>query len=306
MAHAAPQGRPPPRSEATPAAPSGGAHASHPDLLTSIRRVAACAARPAERTALYHTIVQQASALASADAALALVEPNELLQVRCGLGALAWLEGEFLPGRASFVGEAVQARAPRDAVRLSSHPDAYPLEQELGAGPALAVPLLLADAAQGALLLLRPAGERPFTQEEAAEIATLADVAAALVAGTVAYDQRRGSRAAAAQAQKPAPQKVAVLPPAPAGLTAAELIRALRHEINNPLAVVRAHSQLLERDAAVQEAQPLLSSVQQIAEAARRLGELTARLAAAEVHPDHAYVTADGGLGVVPEPNGGD
>ena len=44
----------------------------------------------------------------------------------------------------------------------------------------------------------------------------------------------------------------------------------------------------------------LLGAVQQIAEAGRRIGDLTTRLALAETHFDHAFVTAEGGLGVVP------
>jgi GAF domain-containing protein len=306
MAQASPQGRPPPRAGASHD-DAHGAPPSRPDLLTALRRIAACAARPAERASLFQTIAHQAAALGASDAVVATLDDAALLHVRSGTGVLSWLEGEFMPAQGSFVGQAVQSRSAREAPRLNSDPEAYPLEQELGSGPGLAVPLLVDDQAVGALFLLRPARERPFTQEEIGELCALGDVAGALIAGSAAYDRRRSSRAAAETAAKRAvAPRVAVLPAPASGLTAAELIRALRHEINNPLAVVRAHSQLLERDPLVQEAQPLLDAVQQIADAGRRLGDLTARLAAAEVHPDHAYVTADGGLGVVPEPSSGD
>jgi signal transduction histidine kinase len=304
MAPSSPHGRPPPRPDLPASAASRGADsASPPDLLTALRRITACAARPAQHTALFQTIVQQGSALGAAHGAVATVAENGLLRVQSGTGSLAWLEGEYLPCPGSFVGEAVQARAPRDAMRLAGHADAYPLEEELGTGPALAVPLLLDDEALGVVLLVREADERPFTREEIDELTVLAGVSAALVAGAVAYDRRRASREFAEAAKSARSPKVVPLPRStPSELSAAELIRALRHEINNPLVVVRAHAQLLERDPAIRDAQPLLSAVQQIADAGRRLGELTARLAVAEVHPDHAYVTAVGGLGVVPEP----
>jgi len=406
-----PEGQLPPRPDA-PASPTSAAPVAN-ELANALRRIAICAARPAERGTLFHTLVQEAGALCTASAAVATVEADDLLCVGSGTGALSWLEGEFLPLSGSFLGHTVQRRQSQRARVLAEHPQAYPLEQELGLGPTLAVPLLLDDRAHGVLVVGREPGQPSFDLDSSEALLAIAEVAAAVVAGAAAYDRRRASRTTATQwmrdragqgwvdriahllraggmacfqldsgtgrmhwphgalpADSPAecavhewlerihpgdrervmraltgwerrvPEPLRLLaaegnptwyvldvhpgeesapgtrlgllrpqeaqrPTLEGVLPAAELIRALRHEINNPLAIITGHSQLLEKDSAVVQSEYLLGAVQQIAEAGRRIGDLTTRLALAETHFDHAFVTAEGGLGVVPlDPTG--
>jgi len=61
-----------------------------------------------------------------------------------------------------------------------------------------------------------------------------------------------------------------------------ELVRGLRHEINNPLAVVMGQAQLLRKEAAVQESAQLRQSVAALYTEAERMQSLLVRLAAFE------------------------
>jgi signal transduction histidine kinase len=61
-----------------------------------------------------------------------------------------------------------------------------------------------------------------------------------------------------------------------------ELVRGLRHEINNPLAVVMGQAQLLRKESAVQESAQLRQSVAALYAEAERMQSLLVRLAAFE------------------------
>jgi|GEM_PF-2830436 len=66
------------------------------------------------------------------------------------------------------------------------------------------------------------------------------------------------------------------------GAVARQVIRALRHEINNPLAVILGQVQLLERESVVQTDPVLRHSLDTIQAEGQRILELTRRLAAME------------------------
>jgi PAS domain-containing protein len=77
---------------------------------------------------------------------------------------------------------------------------------------------------------------------------------------------------------------------------AAEIIRALRHEINNPLAVVIGQLQLLEKDPSVTASPGLRQSLHAIHEESVRMHELVRRLAALEQYPREPFITRNGGV----------
>ncbi|HEY0093894.1 MAG TPA: histidine kinase dimerization/phospho-acceptor domain-containing protein [Archangium sp.] len=86
--------------------------------------------------------------------------------------------------------------------------------------------------------------------------------------------------------------------PAATSVPVAELIRAVRHELNNPLAVVAGTVHLMEASGAAQGQPELARSVQQIRDASDRLRDLSARIGLLERMPEAAFVTEGGGLGV--------
>jgi signal transduction histidine kinase len=78
----------------------------------------------------------------------------------------------------------------------------------------------------------------------------------------------------------------------------AELIRAVRHELNNPLAVVAGTVHLMEASGAAEGQPEIARSVQQIRDASDRLRDLSTRIGLLERMPEAAFVTEGGGLGV--------
>ena len=88
---------------------------------------------------------------------------------------------------------------------------------------------------------------------------------------------------------------------------AGQRIRAVRHELENPLAVVTGETQGLRREWIVQAEPALERPVDAIHDAAQRLADLAARLAAIERDPDALVSTGEGGVALRPaEPEGGD
>lgn len=77
-------------------------------------------------------------------------------------------------------------------------------------------------------------------------------------------------------------------------------IRAVRHELNNPLSVVTGEAQLLKREWIVQAEVSLERPVHAIHDAAQRLCDLAARLAAVERDPDSLVITSEGGVALRP------
>jgi hypothetical protein len=372
----------------------------YPAVYAVLRRIAERIACPAELGRLLRTLADETGSLLHASATVATAEPGDLLALRTGSGLLAPFEGELLPGEGSFCGAALH-RGWRETVDLSREPHAYPGEQDLGAGPALAAALPAPGGPSGVLLVARPAGAEPFTPGESAELASVVEFAAAALAGARAFAEARARRipvdawrndrdtaawrrtydAVAAEtgqavfrvelatgeirwsgardgswgstvadlAQRVAsadrervlraltvsggasrlevsatdptgrlkryrldtfpdaaePGTVAaLLAEAPAAaehgsaVPVADLIRAVRHELNNPLAVVAGTVHLMEASGAAEGQPEIARSVQQIRDASDRLRDLSTRIGLLERTPEAAFVTEGGGLGV--------
>jgi hypothetical protein len=369
----------------------------YPAVLAVLQRIAERVACPAELGRLLRTLADETGALLHASATTATSEPGDLLALRAGSGILAAFEGELLPGEGSFCGAALH-RGWRETIDLAREPHAYPGEQDLGAGPALATALPAPGGPSGVLLVVRPAGAAPFSPEDRAELEMVAEFAASALAGARAFAEARARRipveawrndretaawrrtydAVAAEtgqavfrvelatgeirwsggaawggtvtelAQRvAAPDRERVVraltvaggparleisasdaggrmkrfrldtfpdaaePGALAGLLAeapaagggsavpvAELIRAVRHELNNPLAVVAGTVHLMEASGAAEGQPEIARSVQQIRDASDRLRDLSTRIGLLERMPEAAFVTEGGGLGV--------
>ena len=369
----------------------------YPAVLTVLQRIAERVACPAELGRLLRTLADETGALLHASATTATSEPGALLALRAGSGILAAFEGELLPGEGSFCGAALH-RGWRETIDLAREPHAYPGEQELGAGPALATALPAPGGPSGVLLVVRPAGGAPFSPEDRAELGMVAEFAAAALAGARAFAEARArripveawrndretaawrrtydavaaetgqavfrvelatgeirwsggaswgstvaelaQRVAAADRERvvraltiaggPARLEIsasdaggrtkrfrldtfpdAAEPGTLAGLIAdaptsergsavpvAELIRAVRHELNNPLAVVAGTVHLMEASGAAEGQPEIARSVQQIRDASDRLRDLSTRIGLLERMPEAAFVTEGGGLGV--------
>ncbi|HEX8361378.1 MAG TPA: histidine kinase dimerization/phospho-acceptor domain-containing protein [Longimicrobium sp.] len=370
----------------------------YPAVLAVLQRIAERVACPAELGRLLRTLADETGALLHASATTATSEPGDLLALRAGSGILAPFEGELLPGEGSFCGAALH-RGWRETIDLAREPHAYPGEQDLGAGPALAAALPAPGGPSGVLLVVRPAGSPPFTAEERAELALVVEFAASALAGARAFAEARArripvdawrndrdtaawrrtydavaaetgqlvfrvematgeirwgaaggswgstvaglaQRVAAADRERvvraltipggPARLEVsasdgsgrvkryrldtfpdaaepgtlaALLAEAPvaergSGVPVAELIRAVRHELNNPLAVVAGTVHLMEASGAADGQPEIARSVQQIRDASDRLRDLSTRIGLLERMPEAAFVTEGGGLGV--------
>jgi PAS domain-containing protein len=167
-------------------------------ILSAFRRISEAATRPAETERLFRTIAEEAATLlAPASALVCTLEPaGDVLRARVGTGALARHEGELLPVEGSVEGRALRTGEAQRVPDLAADPDAYrPRERGLPDGPALALPLLAAGRALGAVLVTRQAGAAPFAARDAARLAAVAEAAGAAVESARAFDCARGSRA---------------------------------------------------------------------------------------------------------------
>ena len=377
-------------------------------VLAVLHRISECVARPAELARLLRTFADEIGVLLHASATTVTAEPGGLLAFRVGSGFLASFEGELLPSEESFCGTALRSGMMLESADLSQEPHAYPGEQELGAGPALAAALPAPSGAVGVLLVLRPAGARPFSEDDRATLALVTEFAGSALAGALAFAEARARRVpvdawrrdretaawrrtydavaagsglallrvelatgrihwgAGVETLAGLPgeewgatveswaQQVAAgdrdrvvralaspggvsrlqisatvaggrikrlrldtFPDAaepgvlaallaeteevqrePTTVPVAALIRAVRHELNNPLAVVAGTVHLMEASGAADGQPELARSVQQIRDASDRLRDLSARIGLLERKPEAAFVTDSGGLGV--------
>lgn len=244
-------------------------------------------ARPAEQGRLFRVIAREAAALAGASCAVFTLEADDgVLRGRAGAGALAAQEGELLPVEGSLEGQAVRSGEPARTADLRGDPRGYRgAERGLPGGPALAVPLAGANGVAGVLLFARVPGDDPFGAEDEACARRAAEAAAAAVEGALAFERARGSAAALERWRADR---------AAAAEGGRRLLRALRHELNNPLAAVLGHAQLLEADPAVRALPHVLPSVHAIRDEARRIDRFTRRLAELESSDDPRLLDDDG------------
>jgi hypothetical protein len=274
--------------------PGGPPGALAPSSTTAILALAAVGARPARLSHLIDTIASQ-SARVFRGSALVALGSDDALRVRRGEGVLADCEGEMLSMTGSLAGAAAAGMRPRMVSSLEDDPTPF-AELEWANGPALAFPLTAESHAAGAVVVVRAAGEAPFTTAEADAAAVVGAVAGAFLAsaGRFAEERERPRSTPGAAAEAGAPG--AVQGAADDVLPMASLARALRHEINNSVGVVDAALQLLAREAAPLERG---THYELIDTGLDRLRGLVARLTRLEGDEQaKAYVRDDGALGI--------
>ena len=264
-------------------------------LVAALGAVAAAGSHPGRRSRIELAIPVQAAAVLDASATLLSAAAGaEPLRVGAGTGLLADAEGEMIPREGTLAGRALAGTEPVLSPGLSREA-AHPMERGMEAGPALAVALPAGDCAAVVLLAARPEGAAPFTAAEADALAVLAAAAGPVLEASRRYAARREVAAPLpAPAPPPARGKGKGAPPErlPAGL-----IGALRHEMNDPLAVLSGEIQLLRRDGRPSAAQ-VENTLPALHEASRRLCDLAERLTLLERFPEAGYVNESGGLGV--------
>ena len=263
-------------------------------LVAALGAVAAAGSHPGRRSRIELAIPVQAAAVLDASATLLFAAAGaDPLRVGAGTGLLADAEGEMLPREGTLAGRALAGVEPVTSPALSLEAG-HPLEGGMEAGPALAVALPAGDCAAVVLLAARPVGAAPFTAAEAEAMAVLAAAAGPVLEASRRYAARRE---AAVALPAPAPAPARGKGKAPPERLPAGLIGALRHEMNDPLAVLSGEIQLLRRDGRP-SASHVENSLPTLHEASRRLCDLAERLTLLERFPEAGYVTESGGLGV--------
>jgi signal transduction histidine kinase len=223
-------------------------------------------ARPAERKRNLCRLAEALGALAGASVALC-VPADGLLQYEVGTGELAQLEGDVVPTEGTLEGEAFKAREPRATANLRADPRAYlPAQRGLPGAPAVAVPLPVAKGCGGVALFVKSRRHSEFTTDELSSM----HVAATLVGGALQsfheHERVRASRAVveawrAAQGRDTG--------------GARGLLRAVRHELNTPVAVILGNLQLCTSDDPAEWKLPAGELWQAIRGGAARLEELS-------------------------------
>lgn len=287
-------------------------------LFSFSQQIVSALSHPARAGQLFGTIAEGIARIAGpASAAVCLLE-EDALRVRTGTGLLADWEGEWLPLEGSFEGAAVLSRAPQVTPDLASDPRAY-LARERGVtvGPALALPLTAGDLAVGAVLLARAPGAPPFAPEEVERLRPAERMIAAAVENSRAFERARRSRErllawrgeTEARARLAGCEHAGRAGDSP-GEEAAEavtsvkqVLRAVRHEVNNPLAVILGEIQLLSRADPLSQGDGLRGIVETIRKEAHRLQTFTRRLAALESMPGDPTVDE---RGILEFPDDGD
>jgi len=174
--------------------------------------------------------------MGDAAALLCTARPEGVLHCEVGTGELAGLEGDVVPLEGTLEGEAFASGQARTTANLRVDPRAFlAFHRGLPNTPAAALPLLCDGRPEGVALLARRAQGAGFAAEELETLAIAAGLVAGALRNLAELERLRASRAVveawrAAQARD--------------GAVAKGLIRAVRHELNTPVAVIQGHLQL--------------------------------------------------------------
>jgi len=205
-------------------------------LAAFLAELASVLARPAERSRGLARLCAALGEVGDAAALLCTAGDDGVLHCGVGTGELAGLEGDLVPLEGTLEGEALRAGEARTTANLRTDPRAFmAFHRNLPNTPAAALPLLCDGRAEGVALLARHARAPEFAAEELATLATAAALVAGALRNFAELERLRASRALveawrAAQARD--------------GELSKSLLRAVRHELNTPVAVIQGHLQL--------------------------------------------------------------
>ncbi|MDX2193929.1 MAG: GAF domain-containing sensor histidine kinase [Gemmatimonadales bacterium] len=172
--------------------------------LERFRRFAAVLLASSDPAAVQREVVGAACDLLEAEGAVValLVEEGRWLRVGAGTGRCAGLDGAIIPVHRSLLGEAVRREAPTRADALPADPRTWtpPDARQEARRAGLAVPLRSAGLVIGALGAYDRRDGRPFTDDDAALLAALADqVVVGLDRAAILDEARRNERVLAAK-----------------------------------------------------------------------------------------------------------
>jgi len=207
-------------------------------------------------------LITMAHALDASSAVLVLSSgrSRDSLDPVVRIGRFERLEESCIDSVESFLGIAVRSE---DFVRSGdlSHDDrAAEVERGLGAGPACARPLKAGSAVVGGVGFARDRGADAFGEDDGVVLERFDRIAAVLL-------ERLGLVAASDRNSPTASER--------------RLMNTLRHEVNNPLAVVMGQAQILRSDPGIDADPHLRQSIEAIYEGGERIRDVLRRLTAA-------------------------
>lgn len=190
-----------------------------------------------------------ATAVDASSAAIALLDESGHLRLKVGIGRFEADPEMALSIRESLGGSVLTSEEPTRIGDLSAVGKACQPERNLRVGPAYIVPIGAHGRTVGVLYLGRDRGAEPFFEADVNVVDEFRELSIELLE--------------------------LILPPPTAEFTeesgGRKLMNALRHEVNNPLAIIMGQAQILFRDPKIREDAYLSQSIEAILEAAERV-----------------------------------
>lgn len=274
---------------------SRGSRAGQP-LAAFLADLSSVLARPTERAAGLARLCAALGALADADALLCLAQADDVLRCETGTGGLAALEGDVLPLEGSLEGDAFRAGTALTTPNLRADARAWlAVARDLPNTPAVAIPLLAEGGAEGVALLARRSREPEFSDAEVDGIRLAATLVAAALRNFAQVERVRASRAVV-EAMRSARGRD--------GELTRSLLRAVRHELNTPVAVIQGNLQLCPSADPAEWKVPASELWQAVRAEAERLEALSRRLRALEEDGEPVVFDSRGRFVSPHHPNG--
>ena len=205
-------------------------------LAAFLAELASVLSRPAERSRGLARLCAALGEMGGAAALLCTARPDGVLHCDVGTGELAGLEGDVVPLDGTLEGEAFRAGEARTTANLRVDPRAFlAFHRGLPNTPAAVLPLLCDGRPEGVALLARRAQGAEFAAEELETLAIAAGLVAGALRNFAELERLRASRAVVEAWRSTQARD---------GAVAKSLIRAVRHELNTPVAVIQGHLQL--------------------------------------------------------------
>lgn len=228
---------------------------SHPelDLLRDLLlRTAAAGDHALLETAVRALAAGVAKSADASSAAILTLSPDAPghLRVHAGTGRFETAFQVSLPIQAALAGTVFSTGEPARVADLTEAQSAGPAERALRIGPAYLAPVVAESRSLGVLIVGRDRGAEPFFQNEMEIVARYQHVAREILGLS-------GGSAPAAGNQETEAGRA--------------LMNSLRHEVNNPLAVIMGQAQMLRRDSAISDDPYLSQSLDAVLDAAERV-----------------------------------
>jgi signal transduction histidine kinase len=205
-------------------------------LAAFLGELAAAVARPAERSRGRARLCAALGELGGGWALLCTAQPDGTLLCEAGTGDLAPLEGDLVPLQGTLEGDVFRAGTPLVTANLRTDPRAFlAMHRGLPNTPAAVLPLVAGGHVEGVALLARQSRGAEFAAAELEVLMLAAGLVAGALRGFAEAERMRASRAVV-EAWRAAHARD--------GELTKSLLRAVRHELNTPVAVIQGNLQL--------------------------------------------------------------